>query len=58
MQFFHRIANPHKRTNQIRRVEVDNILFEDESDVTDQVVDFFNKLYREPEAWRPTIEGL
>ena len=58
MQFFHRIANSHRRTNQIRRVEVDSILFEDESDVTDQVVDFFNKLYWESEAWRPTIEGL
>ena len=57
-RFFHRIANSHRRTNQIRGVEVDGILFEEESDVTDQVVDFYKRLYQEPEAWRPTIDGL
>ena len=57
-RFFHRIANSHRRTNQIRGVEVDGVLFEDESDVTDQVVDFYKRLYQEPEAWRPTIDGL
>ena len=37
---------------------MDGILFEEESDVTDQVVDFYKSLYQEPEAWRPTIDGL
>ena len=50
MQFIHRIANSHRRTNQIREVEVDGVLYEDESDVTNQVVDFVKKLYQEPEA--------
>ncbi|XP_030924785.1 uncharacterized protein LOC115951776 [Quercus lobata] len=36
-QFFHRIANSHSRTNQIRGVEVDGVLFEEESDITDQI---------------------
>ena len=57
-QFFHRIANSHRRTNQIREVEVDGFRYEDESEVTDHVVDFYKKLYQEPEAWRPTIDGL
>ncbi|XP_030939916.1 uncharacterized protein LOC115964808 [Quercus lobata] len=57
-RFFHRIANSHRRTNQIRGVEVDGVLFEEESDITDQVVDFYKRLYQEPEAWRPTIDGL
>ena len=39
-------------------MEVDGILFEEESDITDQVVDFYKRLYQEPEAWRPTINGL
>ena len=56
--FFHRIANSHRRTNQIRGVEGDGVLFEEESDITDQVVDFYKRLYQEPEAWRPTIDGL
>ena len=37
---------------------MDGILFEEESDVRDQVVDFYKRLYQEPEAWRPTIDGL
>ena len=56
--FFHRIANSHRRTNQIRGVEGDGVLFEEESDIIDQVVDFYKRLYQEPEAWRPTIDGL
>ena len=57
-QFFHKIANSHRRTNQIREVEVDGVHYEDESDVTDQVVDFYKKLYQKPEVWRPTIDVL
>ena len=37
---------------------MDGILFKEESDVTDQVVDFYKRLYQEPETWRPTIDGL
>ena len=37
---------------------MDGFRYEDESEVTDQVVDFYKKLYQEPEAWRPTIDGL
>ena len=37
---------------------MDGVLFEEESVVTDQVVDFYKRLYQEPEAWRPTIDGL
>ena len=56
-RFFHRIANSHRHT-QIREVEVDGFRYEDESKVTDQVVDFYKKLYQEPEAWRPIIDEL
>ena len=37
---------------------MDDVLFEEESDVMDQVVDFYKRLYQEPETWRPTIDGL
>ena len=57
-RFFHRIANSHRRSNQIRGVEVDGVLFEEESYVTDQVVDFYKRLYQELEAWRLAIHGL
>ena len=32
-QFFHRLANSHRNANQIKRIEVDGILYEDELDV-------------------------
>ena len=57
-RFFHIIANSYRQTNQIRGVEVDGVLFEEELVVMDQVVDFYKRLYQEPEAWRPTIDGL
>ena len=37
---------------------MDGVLFEEESDVTDQVVDFYKRLYQELETWRPIIDGL
>ena len=43
--FFHRLVNSHRRTNQIRGVEVEGILYKDESEITNQVVDFYKKLY-------------
>lgn len=44
-RFFHRIANSHKRTNHIKGVEVEGVLYEDELDIVDEVVDFYKKLY-------------
>ena len=32
-RFFHKLANSHRRTNQIRGVEVEGILYEDESEL-------------------------
>ena len=39
-------------------VEVEGVFYEDESEVTNQVVDFYKKLYQELESWRPTIDSL
>ena len=49
-RFFHRLANSHRRTNQIRGVEVEGALYEDESEVTNPIVDFYRKLYQKPES--------
>ena len=37
-QFFHRLANSHRRTNHIRSIEVDGVLYEDGPTVKSQVV--------------------
>ena len=42
----------------MRGVEVDGIMYEAESDIQVQVVGFYKSLYQEPEAWRPTFDGL
>ena len=56
--FFHRLTNSHRRTNTMRGVEVEGILYKDEFAIQDQVVGFYKSLYQETEPWRPTIDGL
>ena len=57
-RFFHRLANSHRNANQIKRIEVDGVLYEDESDIHSQLVLFYQGLYKETEAGRPTMDGL
>ena len=57
-RFFHRLANSHRNANQIKRIEVDGVLYEDESDVRSQIVLFYQGLYKETEVGRPTMDGL
>ena len=57
-RFFHRLANSHKKANQIKRIEVDGVLYEDESDVRFRLVLFYQGLYEETEVGHPTVDGL
>ena len=57
-RFFHRLANSHRNANQIKRIEVDGVLYEDESDVRSQIVLFYQGLYKETEVGRPSMDGL
>ena len=34
------------------------MIYEEESEVTAQVVNFYKNLYQESEEWRPFVEGL
>ena len=36
-RFFHRLANSYRRANQIKHIEVDGVVYEDELDVQSQV---------------------
>ena len=56
--FCHRLANSHRRANHISSVEVDGVLYEDESAVHSQVVQFYRELYIETDTWRPTVDGF
>ena len=39
-------------------LEVDGVIYEEESEVADQVVQFYKKSYKETKEWRPFVEGL
>ena len=57
-RFFHRVANSHRRTNHIRGIKVDGVLYEDEKEVWAKVVHFYQNLYTESDTWRPSMDGL
>ena len=42
----------------IGMLEVDGVTYEDESEMADQAVQFYKKLYKETEEWRLCVEGL
>ena len=44
-EFFHKMANSHRRYNHLRILEVDRVVFEEEFEVTAQVVWFYKNLY-------------
>nr|XP_023926404.1 uncharacterized protein LOC112037817 [Quercus suber] len=56
--FFHRLANSHRHDNHIKRIEVDGVLYEEESDVHSQLVLFYQGLYEETNFGRPTMDNL
>ncbi len=42
----------------MKKVEVDGTVHENADDIRDNIVCFYESLYQEKEAWRPTVEGL
>ena len=54
----HKMANSHRRFNHLRTLEVDGMVLEEESEVTNQVVQFYKNLYKKSEGWRLFVEGL
>jgi hypothetical protein len=57
-KFFHKMVNSHLRYNYMERVEVDGVVYEDNSVIRAKVVQFYESLYQEHESWRPTVNGL
>ena len=39
-------------------LEVDGVIYEEGSEVANQVVQFYKKLYTKTKEWRPFVEGL
>ncbi|XP_075655074.1 uncharacterized protein LOC142625274 [Castanea sativa] len=57
-KFFHKMANSRRRYNHISMLEVNGVIYEDESEMANQTVQFYKNLYKETEEWRPFVEGL
>ena len=57
-KFFHKVANSRRRYNHISMLEVDGVMYEDDLEMADQVVQFYKNLYKETEEWRSFVEGL
>jgi len=39
-------------------LEVNGVIYEDESEMANSVVQFYKNLYKETDEWRPFMEGL
>jgi hypothetical protein len=58
MKFFHGMANSHRRSNYMENLEVEGVVYEEDQDIRDHVVQVYYSLYQENEAWRPKFDGL
>lgn len=47
-KFFHRVVNSNRKVNFISSLEVEGELVEDPAHISDQIVSFYNSLYKEP----------
>ena len=57
-KFLHKVANSRRRYNHISMLEVNGVIYEDESEMADQAIQFYKNLQKETEEWRPFVEGL
>ena len=57
-KFFHCMANSNRRRNYVNGLEVDEVFYEENEEVKQQIVQFYSFLYQENEPWRPVVDGL
>ena len=57
-KFFHGMANSHKRSNYIEKLEEEGVVYDEDQALKDHIVQFYQSLYQENEAWRPKADGL
>uniref|UniRef100_A0A2N9I574 Reverse transcriptase domain-containing protein n=1 Tax=Fagus sylvatica TaxID=28930 RepID=A0A2N9I574_FAGSY len=57
-KFFQRTANAHRQNNYIESLQHREQQWKSESEIRDRIVDFYQGLYSEREAWRPVLGGV
>ncbi|XP_042940888.1 uncharacterized protein LOC122275743 isoform X2 [Carya illinoinensis] len=57
-KFFHRVANSHRRNNNIAMLKIDSTKCREEHAIKVHIVGFYEQLLTEPMSWRPFPYGL
>ena len=52
-KYFHRIANCHKRYNNIDKLTINGVNVTEPVGIKDGIIRFYQELYREAKVWRP-----
>ena len=56
-QFFHEVANSHRRYNRVETLRIDGALSNDPNKVEEHVVQFYRNLDSEQSNWRPRMDN-
>ena len=56
--FFHRMANSHKRRNNIEMIQIRGVWVNGDDEVRTGIVNAFKELLSDPGVWRASPEGL
>lgn len=57
-KFFHRIANAHRRYNNIDQLIVLREITQEQPKIEGEIIDFYKKLYTETAQWRATLKDV
>lgn len=53
-RYFQTMANSHRRYNSIDKLKIDNKITEDKEVINEEILNYYQNLYKESEEWRPT----
>ena len=57
-KFFHKMANSHKKHNEMTGLKIDGIWHREGQDMQQGIVNAFQTLLSDPRDWKPNLEGL
>ncbi|XP_034688121.1 uncharacterized protein LOC117916277 [Vitis riparia] len=56
--FFHKMANAHRRRNNVDRIKINGAWLTEENDIREGIANAFKTLLSNPGEWRPSVSGL
>lgn len=55
---FHKLSNARARHNSLAMLVIDGVLLDDQEQLSENVVRYYDTLYKETHHWRPRLDGL